>query len=67
MSAGEIHFVDTTIRDGHQSLWASNMTTGMILPIAENLDKAGFPRKQLEAYILTGLPGQKMAEIEKSA
>src|SRR5687767_1237511 len=37
-----IRFVDTTIRDGHQSLWAENMTTGMMLPIAKNLDKAGF-------------------------
>ena len=37
-----IHFVDTTIRDGHQSLWAENMTTGMMLPIAKNLDRAGF-------------------------
>ena len=27
-----IRFVDTTIRDGHQSLWAENMTTGMMLP-----------------------------------
>ncbi len=52
MSAGEIHFVDTTIRDGHQSLWASNMTTGMILPIAENLDKAGFESIELTAGAL---------------
>ena len=37
-----IRFVDTTIRDGHQSLWAENMTTGMMLPIAKNLDDAGF-------------------------
>ena len=37
-----IRFVDTTIRDGHQSLWAENMTTGMMLPIAEKLDNAGF-------------------------
>ena len=37
-----IHFVDTTIRDGHQSLWAENMTTGMMLPIARDLDRAGF-------------------------
>ena len=36
-----IRFVDTTIRDGHQSLWAENMTTGMMLPIAKNLDDAG--------------------------
>ena len=37
-----IRCVDTTIRDGHQSLWAENMTTGMMLPIAEKLDNAGF-------------------------
>jgi len=33
-----IKFVDTTIRDRHQSLWAENMTTGMILP--RSLDDA---------------------------
>jgi oxaloacetate decarboxylase alpha subunit len=38
----DIHFVDTTIRDGHASLWAERMTTGMMLPIAERLDDAGF-------------------------
>jgi oxaloacetate decarboxylase alpha subunit len=38
----KVHFVDTTIRDGHQSLWAERMSTGMMLPIAKNLDAAGF-------------------------
>lgn len=38
----EIRFVDTTIRDGHLSLWASGMTTGMMLPVIETLDNAGF-------------------------
>jgi oxaloacetate decarboxylase alpha subunit len=38
----EIRFVDTTIRDGHQSLWAERMSTGMMLPIAKRLDQAGF-------------------------
>jgi len=37
-----IKFVDTTIRDGHQSLWAENMTTGMMLPVAKRMDEAGF-------------------------
>src|ERR1041384_8259581 len=41
-SSGEIRFVDTTLRDGHLSLWASNMRTGMMLPVAEHLDDAGF-------------------------
>jgi pyruvate/oxaloacetate carboxyltransferase len=28
---GTIRFVHTTLRDGHQSLWAENMTTVMML------------------------------------
>jgi oxaloacetate decarboxylase alpha subunit len=42
-----IRFVDTTIRDGHQSLWAENMTTGMMLPVAEAMDRAGFDAIEL--------------------
>jgi oxaloacetate decarboxylase alpha subunit len=37
-----IHFVDTTLRDGQLSLWASNMRTTMMLPVAERFDHAGF-------------------------
>ena len=43
----EIGFVDTTLRDGHQSLWAEGMTTGMMLPIAERMDQAGFEAIEL--------------------
>lgn len=42
-----VRFVDTTIRDGHLSLWASGMTTGMMLPVAERLDNAGFDAVEL--------------------
>ncbi len=42
MTGKEIRFVDTTLRDGHLSLWASGMTTSMIMPIAERMDQAGF-------------------------
>jgi len=38
----DIFFVDTTLRDGQLSLWASNMRTAMMLPVAERLDRAGF-------------------------
>jgi len=38
----EVRFVDTTLRDGQQSLWAYNMRTGMIVPIVEHIDDAGF-------------------------
>ena len=47
MSTDGIQFVDTTMRDGHQSLWAENMTTGMMLPVAEAMDRAGFDAIEL--------------------
>ena len=37
-----IELIDTTIRDGNQSLWATRMTTAMILPSLRDLDRAGF-------------------------
>jgi oxaloacetate decarboxylase alpha subunit len=43
----EIRFVDTTLRDGQLSLWASNMKTGMMLPIIERIDNAGFEAFEL--------------------
>jgi oxaloacetate decarboxylase alpha subunit len=44
---GEVNFVDTTLRDGHQSLWAEGMTTGMMLPVAKRIDEAGFEAIEL--------------------
>ena len=38
----EIHFIDTTFRDGSQSLWAMGMRHGMMEPIAADMDRAGF-------------------------
>jgi oxaloacetate decarboxylase alpha subunit len=38
----KIELVDVTLRDGHQSLWAERMTTAMMLPVIEKLDRAGF-------------------------
>lgn len=38
----EVRFVDTTVRDGNQSLWALNMKTGAMLEAAESIDRAGF-------------------------
>ena len=47
----EIHFVDTTLRDGQMSLWATRMRTGMMLPIAERMDRAGFDAIELMSSI----------------
>ncbi len=43
----EISFVDTTLRDGHQSLWATRMRTAHMLPIAPIMDEAGFKAVEL--------------------
>ncbi len=37
-----VRITDTTLRDAHQSLWATRMRTDDILGIAEKLDNAGF-------------------------
>lgn len=37
-----IHITDLTLRDGHQSLFATRMTTDDMLPIAEKMDSIGF-------------------------
>lgn len=43
LSENEIKFIDTTIRDGNQSLWdATGLNTAMILSIAPIIDSAGF-------------------------
>ena len=42
-----IEFVDTTLRDGHQSLWAESMRTGMMLAVGERMDRAGFKGMEL--------------------
>ncbi|MBO0820138.1 MAG: hypothetical protein J2P26_04735 [Nocardiopsaceae bacterium] len=38
----EVKFIDTTLRDGQQSLWALNMRAEVMTPIAPLLDRAGF-------------------------
>ena len=37
-----VKLIDVTIRDGHQCLWATRMTTAMMKDIAPRLDAAGF-------------------------
>jgi len=38
----KIRITDTTLRDGHQSLWATRMKLSEMLPIAEKLDQVGY-------------------------
>ena len=37
-----IGLIDVTLRDAHQSLWSTRMTTAMMLPVAPILDRLGF-------------------------
>lgn len=38
----DVRFVDTTFRDGSQSLWAMGIRYGMMEPLATDLDNAGY-------------------------
>jgi oxaloacetate decarboxylase alpha subunit len=38
----EVRFIDTTVRDGNQSLWALNMRIGSMLPALPHIDEAGY-------------------------
>ncbi|MGR6836406.1 acetyl-CoA carboxylase biotin carboxyl carrier protein [Syntrophomonas erecta] len=37
-----IKITDTSLRDGHQSLWATRMTTEDMLPVLDKLDNVGY-------------------------
>ena len=46
-----LHFVDTTLRDAHQSLWNGRMTTDMMLPIASTIEAVGFEAVDFMAMV----------------
>ncbi len=48
MSARRIGYVDVTLRDGHQSLWATRMSNAMIMPFVARMDEMGFDWINLE-------------------
>lgn len=38
----KIKITDTTLRDGHQSLWATRMSVNDVIPVAERIDEIGY-------------------------
>lgn len=46
-----IGVIDTTLRDAHQCLWATRMTTAMMLPVAGRMDRCGFAQIDLAGTI----------------
>ena len=37
-----VDFIDVTLRDAHQCLWSTRMTTAMMTPILGAIDRAGY-------------------------
>lgn len=48
----EISFIDTTLRDGQQSLWALGMKTDAMLGAAPNMDRIGFESMEFFVSIM---------------
>jgi len=40
--ARRFDFIDVTFRDAHQCLWSTRMTTAMMTPIVDTIDRAGY-------------------------
>lgn len=43
---------DTTLRDGHQSLWATRMSSEMMLPVARHLERSGVDSVDIMAHVI---------------
>ena len=43
---------DTTLRDGHQSLWATRMSTDMMVPVARHLERSGVDSVDIMAHVI---------------
>ncbi|HSK29413.1 MAG TPA: hypothetical protein VLA17_05570, partial [Candidatus Limnocylindria bacterium] len=48
----DIHFIDTTLRDGQQSLWALGMRTDDMLGAAAQMDRIGFESMEFFVSIM---------------
>ena len=46
-----IGIIDTTLRDAHQCLWATRMTTAHMLPVAGLMDRCGFMGVELMGMV----------------
>ena len=49
--SNRVGLIDTTLRDGNQSLWATRMTTETMLPILPAMDRAGFHSLEMMATV----------------
>lgn len=50
-TARRIGIMDTTLRDAHQCLWATRMTTAHMLPVAHKMERCGFTGVELMGMV----------------
>ena len=70
---GKVKITETSLRDGHQSLMATRMTTAEMLPIIETMDKVGYYAMEVwggatydaEIRFLHEDPWERLREIRK--
>ena len=75
VTLSRVKITETSLRDGHQSLMATRLTTAEILPIVEKMDRAGY--YALEVWggatfdsairFLNEDPWERLREIRKRA
>src|ERR1035437_2048373 len=71
----EIGIIDTTLRDAHQCLWATRMTTAHMLPVLERMDRTGFTSIELMGAIqfdvcvryLKEYPWERVRRVHRTA
>ena len=56
-----VEILDSTLRDGQQSLWGMRMQAGMALPVADVLDRTGFSVDRLRRQLAHGGAAQVQA------
>lgn len=61
-SEREIKIIDTTLRDAHQSIWATRMRTEHILDLLDDVTNAGFEHVDLVAPIQFDVPVRYLRE-----
>lgn len=57
-----VKFVDTTLRDGNQCLWATRMSTPQMYPILDNLNRSGFHAVELMGLVHFDAPVRYLKE-----
>ena len=61
-SEREIKIIDTTLRDAHQSIWATRMRTEHMLEMLDDITNAGFEHVDLVAPIQFDVPVRYLRE-----